>query len=46
MNGFSEHELSEESFGAAKGGLSSFDAFRKLYKALYVGDGAVGRSIA
>lgn len=30
MNGFAEHGLSEESFGEAKGGLASFDAFRKF----------------
>jgi hypothetical protein len=29
MNGFSEHGLDDESFGASKGGISSFDAFRK-----------------
>lgn len=31
MNGFSEHGLSEDAFGASKGGIvSSFDAFRKF----------------
>ena len=30
MNGFAESGLSEEAFGASKGGLSSFDAFRKF----------------
>ncbi|OCK77187.1 DUF1692-domain-containing protein [Lepidopterella palustris CBS 459.81] len=29
MNGFTEHGLSEEAFGASKGGISSFDAFPK-----------------
>lgn len=29
MNGFAEHGLDEDAFGAAKGGLASFDAFRK-----------------
>lgn len=29
MNGFTENGLSDEAFGQAKGGLSSFDAFRK-----------------
>ncbi|KAF2817371.1 DUF1692-domain-containing protein [Mytilinidion resinicola] len=29
MNGFTEHGLSEDAFGASKGGISSFDAFPK-----------------
>lgn len=29
MNGFSDHGLDEDSFGASKGGIASFDAFRK-----------------
>jgi hypothetical protein len=30
MNGFNDHSLDEDAFGASKGGIvSSFDAFRK-----------------
>jgi 23S rRNA G2069 N7-methylase RlmK/C1962 C5-methylase RlmI len=36
MNGFNDHGLDEDAFGASKGGIvSSFDAFRE-YTLLYV----------
>ena len=31
MNGFSEQGLDEDAFGASKGGIASFDAFRKCF---------------
>jgi hypothetical protein len=30
MNGFTEQGLSDDTFGQAKGGISSFDAFREF----------------
>ncbi|KAF2643873.1 DUF1692-domain-containing protein [Massarina eburnea CBS 473.64] len=32
MNGFNDHGLDEDSFGASKGGIASFDAFPKTKK--------------
>lgn len=36
MNGFTEHGLDEDAFGATKGGIASFDAFREFSALLLV----------
>jgi hypothetical protein len=42
MNGFDERGLNEDSFGASKGGISSFDAFRKFDLGFFCLSEAVG----
>lgn len=44
MNGFSEQGLDEDAFGASKGGIASFDAFRKCFLFMQELKAMVGKS--